>query len=281
MTSESSVILYALASGLVWGTGDFSGGLASRRTPVIVVIILSQFIGIVCLLSVIMLVSEPVPQWLDLFFGACGGAAMVIGLTAFYRGLASYPMGMVAPVAAAVSAMLSVLASLVLDGLPAVHQTLGLALAIAAIWAIAQGGTTVTMQLRHLGLPVIAGLGFAGFFILIDQVREGAVFWPIVAARCTAILLLALVILVARGLWQTPPFRQVPTIMVTGVLDTAGNAFFALAANAGRLDMAVVLASLYPATTVLLAWLILQERLNRQQWGGVIAALVAVMLMVW
>jgi drug/metabolite transporter (DMT)-like permease len=281
MTSESAVILYALASGLAWGTGDFSGGMASRRTPVIVVIILSQCIGIVCLLGVIMLVSEPFPQWLDLFFGACGGAAVVVGLTAFYRGLASYPMGMVAPVAAAVSAMLPIMISFVLDGLPAMHQTLGLGLAIAAIWTISRGDTTVSMQLHQVGLPVIGGLGFAGFFICIDQVHEGVVFWPIAAARCTAILLLTSIILVARRLWQAPASRQLPIIMVTGVFDAAGNAFFALAANAGRLDMAVVLASLYPATTVLLAWLILQERLNRRQWGGVIAALVAVMLMAW
>jgi drug/metabolite transporter (DMT)-like permease len=279
MASESSGILYALASGLTWGIGDFSGGMASRHTPVIVVIILSQCMGIVGLLSVILLVSEPFPQLLDLFFGACGGTAAVIGLTAFYRGLAIYPMGIVAPVSAAISAMLPVVVSFALDGWPAVHLALGLALAIAAIWTISRGGTTISMPWRQLALPAIGGLGFAGFFIFIDQVREGVVFWPIVAARCTAILLLALIILVARRLWQMPASRQVPVIVMAGVFDTAGNAFFALAANAGRLDIAAVLASLYPATTVLLAWLILQERLNRKQWAGVIAALVAVLLM--
>lgn len=219
------------------------------------------------------------PQWPDLVLGACGGTAGVIGLTAFYRGLASYPMGIVAPVSAAVSAMLPVIVGFALDGLPALHQTLGLVLAITALWIISRGGTTVSIQLRPLGLPAIGGLGFAGFFIFIDQVSEGVVFWPIVAARCTAILLLTLIILVARRLRQKPSSRQLPVIIVAGLFDTAGNAFFALAANTGRLDIAAVLASLYPATTVLLAWLILQERLNRQQWVGVMAALVAVVLM--
>jgi len=135
------------------------------------------------------------------------------------------------------------------------------------------------MQWRQLGLPVIGGLGFAGFFIFIDQVSEGVVFWPIVAARCTAVLLLALILAVARRLWQRPSSRQLPVIIVAGVFDAAGSALFALAANAGRLDIAAVLASLYPATTVLLAWLILQERLNRQQRVGVLTALVAVLLM--
>ena len=137
----------------------------------------------------------------------------------------------------------------------------------------------ISLQMRQLGLPAIGGLGFAGFFICIDQVSEGAVFWPIFVARCTAMLFLALIILVAQRLWQRPSSRRVPVIIMAGVFDTAGNAFFALAADAGRLDMAAVLASLYPMTTVLLAWLILHERLDRQQWSGVIAALVAVVLM--
>ncbi len=278
MTPELVGMLYALASGLTWGTGDFSGGLASRHTSVFIVIILSQTIGIMCLLSVIALFAEPFPQWSDLLFGACGGTAGVIGLSAFYRGLASSPMGIVAPVAAAISAMLPVLVSFALEGLPAAPQLLGLALAIAAIWTISQAGTTAAMSLRQLQLPAIAGLGFAGFFIFIDQVSDGVVFWPLVAARVVALILLASIIS-GKQLWQIPPRRRLPAIIMTGVFDTAGNALFAMAANVGRLDTAAVLASLYPATTVLLAWLILRERLNRTQWMGVVAALVAVMLM--
>lgn len=147
-----------------------------------------------------------------------------------------------------------------------------------AIWIISQAGETASVPLHQLKLPTIAGLGFAGFFIFIDQVSPGVVFWPLVAARATTMLLLACIIL-SKRLWELPPRRQFPVIIMTGVFDTAGNALFALAANIGRLDMAAVLASLYPATTVLLAWFILQERLNRTQWMGVIAALVAVLLM--
>ncbi len=278
MTSELASILYALASGLTWGTGDFSGGLASRRLPVFIVIILAQCIGVICLLSVIVLIAEPFPQWPDLLLGTGGGIAGVIGLTAFYQGLANSPMGIVAPVAAAISAMLPVLASFVFAGLPAMPQLIGLALAIAAIWTISQGGETASMQFDQLKLPAIAGLGFAGFFILIDQVSKGVIFWPLLAARCVTCALLLCLILVKRR-WQTPSRQHVPVLILAGVGDTAGNAFFALAANAGRLDIAAVLASLYPATTVLLAWLILKERLNRKQWRGVIAALIAVILM--
>lgn len=273
-------MLYALASGLTWGTGDFSGGLASRHTPVLIVVTLSQSIGILCLLGVIALSSEPLPPWRDLLFGSGAGLAGVIGLTAFYQGLARHPMGLVAPVAAAISAMLPVLVSFALEGLPAAPQMLGLALAIVAIWIISQSGGMTAIQRRQFQfkLPVIAGLGFASFFILIDQVSQGTVFWPLVAARCTTLALLASIILGKRQ-WQLPPRRRFPVIIMAGVFDTAGNALFALAANVGRLDMAAVLASLYPATTVLLAWFILKERLNGKQWIGVMAALVAVLLM--
>ena len=280
MAPEVAGMLYALMSGLTWGAGDFSGGMASRRTPVLIVMILSQGIGVFCLLGVIMLFAEPFPQWLDLVFGACGGVAGAIGLTAFYQALAIYPMGLVAPVAAAISAILPVVVSFADDGLPAAAQMLGLALAITAIWTISRGGATVSMQWRQLGLPVIGGVGFAGFFICIDQVSAGVVFWPIVAARCTAMLLLASVI-AGKRLWRTPSPQRFPAILLAGVFDTAGNTFFALAANVGRLDIAAMLASLYPATTVLLAWIVLREGLNRKQWAGVIAALVAIVLMAW
>lgn len=278
MASELVGMLYALASGLAWGTGDFNGGMASRHTPVLVVVILSQAIGIICLISVIALFSEPFPQWPDLLLGACSGIAGIIALTAFYQGLANSPMGVVAPVAAAISAMLPVLVSMAFEGLPAVPQLIGLALATAAIWTISQGGEVATTQFDQLKHPAIAGLGFAGFFILIDQVSEGVVFWPLLAARCTALLLLICIILGKRR-WQTPPRRLFPVLILAGVCDTAGNAFFALAANVGRLDIAAVLASLYPATTVLLARVILNEQLNRKQWIGVMTAVVAVICM--
>ena len=280
MAPEVASMLYALVSGLTWGAGDFSGGMASRRTPVVMVIMLSQGIGALCLLSAIIVSAEPLPQGGDLFFGACGGISGVIGLTAFYQGLAIYPMGAVAPVAAAISAMLPVLVSFVYDGLPAVTQTLGLGLAIAAIWTISRGGETASMQLRQLGLPTIGGVGFAGFFICMDQVSEGGVLWPVAAARCTATLLFACLI-AGKRMWRTPPLRRLPAMLMAGVFDTAGNTFFALAANVGRLDIAAALASLYPATTVLLAWLVLREGLARQQWLGVATAVIAIMLMTW
>lgn len=277
MTAEIATIIYALASSLTWGTGDFSGGLASKHTSVFIVILISQVIGIVSLLGVIAVLGEPFPHRSDLLLGAGGGISGVIGLAAFYRGLAISPMGVIAPIAAAISAAVPVVIGFFLDGLPATTQIIGLGLAVVAIWVISQAGETASLQLNQLALPVIGGLGFAGFFIFIDQVRDGAVFWPLIAARSASLLLLASLIL-GRQTRQTPSYRRWPVIIMAGVFDTAGNTFFALAADAGRLDIAAVLSSLYPATTVLLAWCVLKERLTRQQWMGVVAALVAVVL---
>jgi drug/metabolite transporter (DMT)-like permease len=123
----------------------------------------------------------------------------------------------------------------------------------------------------------LAGTGFALFFILIDQANETAVFWPLTAARLALVTCLAITIAV-RGIWQRPTRDQMPLIVLAGLLDALGNAFFALSARFGRLDLAAILSSLYPASTVLPAQVFLHERLNRPQWVGVFIALLALIL---
>lgn len=277
MIVEGTAITYGVASGLAWGTGDFSGGLASKRTSVLIVVILSQGVGALSMLAVALLFGELVPPGSDLFIGAAAGLAGTLALVAFYRSLAIHPMGIVAPIAAAVTALVPVGIGAVLEGLPAATQMIGFGLAILAIWIMSWTGGQIHVQLRVLTLPVAAGLGFAFFLIGIDQASHHAVLWPLVGARVTGISMLFAAVM-ARRQWETPSGRQFPVIMLAGLFDATGNVLFALAANAGRLDMAAVLSSLYPATTVLLAALVLNERLNRQQWSGVLMALGAVVL---
>jgi drug/metabolite transporter (DMT)-like permease len=271
---------FGLASAASWGAGDFSGGVATRRSNVYGVVIVSQAVGLVLLLALALLLAEPLPAANDLLWGAAGGMAGGIGAVALYRGLAVGRMGVVAPVAAVVSAGVPVAFGLFLEGLPAAPQLLGFALAFVAVWFVSRSGEGAQILLRELALPLAAGVGFGVFFIAIDHVSERAILWPLVGARIASLTMLLAVAALLRQR-ATPARGHLPLIALVGLFDAGGNAFYALAAQAGRLDVAAVLGSLYPAATVLLARFVLKERIARQQWLGVAAALAAVVLIAW
>lgn len=280
MGSEFLAIAFGLASAATWGSGDFSGGLASRRSSVYSVVIISQLIGTVFLVTLALSLGESIPTADNLILGGIAGVSGAIGLVALYLGLASGRMGVVAPVTAVVAAAVPVLFSLLTKELPATSQLLGFGMGLIAVWLLSSGGDGGAIQARELGLALTAGLGFGLFFILIDRVSHSAVFWPLVAARMASVSFLIILTIVRRG-WERPARNQLALIALAGIFDTGGNTFFVLATRMGRLDIAAVLSSLYPAATVLLAWLILKERLMPQQWVGVAAALVALIFITW
>jgi drug/metabolite transporter (DMT)-like permease len=148
-------------------------------------------------------------------------------------------------------------------------------LAFVAVWLVSQTGQG-RLQWRDVGLPLASGLGIGLFIVVISRVSGGQVFWPLVAARGASLSVLIGVTIAARRPW--PARRNLPIIAAAGVLDAAGNAFVVLAAHAGRLDVAGVLASLYPASTVVLATIILRERISRSQIVGLVAALTATVM---
>jgi drug/metabolite transporter (DMT)-like permease len=270
-------IAFGLAAASSWGTGDFCGGLASKRTHVYGVVLLSQLVGLGLLVALALLLSEPVPGLPDMLWGGIAGVAGTVGLAALYRGLATGPMGVVAPTAAVVSVILPLFFGLFLEGIPAWSKLLGFGLALCAVWLITRPRHGERIQARHLALPVLAGFGFGVFLILIDHVSAAAVLWPLASARAASVLVLLLALLLMRQPIAPAP-SPIPLIVLAGLFDTGGNAFYALAARAGRLDIAAVLGALYPAMTVVLARLILKERLSRQQGLGLAVALLAVML---
>jgi drug/metabolite transporter (DMT)-like permease len=204
------------------------------------------------------------------------GLAGAVGLVAFYQALAVGRMGIVAPIAAMLSAALPVLFGVLIEGLPGPLQLIGFVLAFIAVGLISGLGVAKGST-RGLGLALLAGLGFGSFFILISRVSHGAVFWPLAAARLSSLLFLLAVVLFRRQ--KILPAKSVwPVVFLAGALDVAGNVFFVLATHAGRLDVAAILSSLYPAVTVLLAIIILKERVTRLQAIGIVIALVAIPL---
>lgn len=275
--TDLQAVIYGLASAASWGAGDFGGGLASKRNHVVVVIIVSQAVGASLLLALALLLGEPLAGGRDLWLGAIAGLLGELGLVALYLALARGRMGVVAPVAAVVSAILPVLVGIAQEGLPTIMQLLGFGLALLAVWLLSRGSNHTPFSWSDLSLPMVAGIGFGLFFILIDRVSQGVILWPLITARLASITALVSYAAIQRQR-IIPAANQFPVMVLAGIFDSGGNAFFALATQAGRLDISTIVSSLYPAGTVILAWLILKEKLERQQWLGVLTALLALLL---
>ncbi|MDJ0722550.1 MAG: EamA family transporter [Desulfobacterales bacterium] len=274
---EALTIAFGLGSAVAWGAGDFSGGFATKRHPVLDVLFISQLIGGGLLVGLALLLAEPFPSRADLTTGALAGLFGTLGLACLYRGLASGRMGLVAPLSAVVTALVPVVFAFFHEGAPGVLQFAGFGAALVAVWCLAASRAAGRIQRREILLSLAAGGGFGLFFIFIDQASRETILWPLAAARCASLTMIGAILTVRRRrLRASGP--QLAIIALAGVLDMAGNAFFALAAQMGRLDVAAVLSSLYPLSTVLLARVLLNERLHRHQWAGVAAALAAMIM---
>ena len=197
-------------------------------------------------------------------------------MLALYRALAVGQMGVAAPVSAVVAAGVPVIAGSFIEGPPSTAQLIGFGLALVAVWFISRTGNSA-IRWRDLGLPIIAGLGFGTFYVLIGSAGQSAVWWPLVAARIGSLSALFMVTLIKRQP-RLVEKQALGLVVLIGVLEVGGNACYILARQAGRLDVAAVLASLYPAVTVWLAWFFLKERMYRLQSIGVLAALAAIVL---
>lgn len=274
MSSESIAVTCGLGSAMAWGAGDFSGGFASRKGNLMGVILISQFFGGLLLAIMAVLASETIPGTYDLLYGFLSGLCGCTGLTVFYWGLTHGRMGIVAPLSAVLTALVPIAYSAFFEGLPSLMQFAGFFLVLGAVWLLSAADNELRMTRMELGVALVAGLGFGLFFIFIDRANTHAVFWPLVAARVASVLLLCSMVVVGK---KTPrPLQgQWVFIILCAVLDAGGNALFSMAAHLGRLDVAAVLGSLYPASTVALACFFLKERLGRQQWAGVALAFVA------
>jgi len=276
-------ILFGLASALSWGAGDFTGGLAARRVGAYRSVFYGEVVGIIFLFIVISLTGEQMPGTHTMIFAGLAGVLGSIGLLMLYHAMAIGMMSIAAPVSALLAAALPVAVGLFTEGLPGMLTIIGFAFALMAVWLISQSGDGVKDILSHLSdlkLPLLAGIGFGFYFVLMHEATGdgGAVIWPMVFSRTGGVLLLVSYLLFTRSSWKIESSAW-PVITANGILDLGGNFFFILAGQAGRLDVAAVLSSLFPGATVMLAWVVLKERLNRNQWIGVACALIAIVLM--
>ena len=275
-------ILFGFLSALSWGAGDFSGGLASRKLGAYRAVLYADFFGLFLIGVVMTFHREPVPSLSVLINSVIGGALGSVGLLILYYSLTRGQMSIAAPVSALFAAVLPVIVGAITEGLPSGIQLVGFAVALTAVWLISRGNQTEPFRLQHLAdlrLPILAGVGFGSYFIFIHNATQetDAVLWTMIASRLAGTLLLFLIVLIRREPFAVPR-RAWNVVIFNAVLDLGGNFFYILASQTGRLDIAAVLSSLYPGTTVFLAWILLKERIAFQQWIGIAAALAAIVL---
>ncbi len=269
-------LLLALLSALVWGSGDFAGGVATRRGNQFQVLALSAFSGVV-MLSALALVRETLPSPSSLAWAGVAGLTTALGITSLYQGLAGGGAAMVAPIAAVVTAVIPVIFTAFTAGPPSASQFLGFVAALVGIWLVTRTPTGEQISSRSLKLALLAGTAFGAFLIVIAQVEGRLVFAPLAVAR-TVTLVTALLLLRLRGAALPSPASN-HMALLAGVLDAGGNVFFVLAQQRTRLDVAAVLSSLYPVATVALASVVWKERVSASQWAGIASCLIAVGLM--
>lgn len=266
----------SLASAGTWGAGDFAGGVAAKRVSVFRVVLLAHGCGFVSMLLLAWLTGENVPPRSELLWGAAAGIAGAFGIAALYKALSIGRMGIVAPVASVLTAMLPVLVGMRTEGLPDRWQFGGFGLALLSIWLIARPDGELGSR-RGLGLAVLAGIMFGLFLVAGKQAGHHGVFWPLVAARGASTLLMLVIVAFSAG-DERPVRGALVVVVLSGLLDSAGNALFIAATRHGRLDVAAVLSSLYPASTVILARMLLKERISPMQNAGIAGALLSVAL---
>lgn len=296
MFSIPANTLVALAAATTWGGGDFSGGMgvkaatgsADPTTGALRLVIVAHTVSLSVLLAILFLGHSGWGHGAPILWSLAAGVAAGISLTAFYMALARGEMGVSAAVSGLLAAAIPALVSSALEGAPGTLRLAGFVVAGAAIWAIAAGPSPENTpgSGRTMGLAIIGGLGFGFYFVALKLANGLGVLEPITLARIGSLLVctLLLTILSLRARSSAPSAKRSPWLnktalgwaMGVALLDTSGNLLFIASTRLGRLDVAAVLASLYPASTILLAAWRLHERPTRRQVAGMLLALAAV-----
>ena len=276
-----AAIALALGATLSWGVSDFFGGLMARRIAVLVVIAVSQCAGLTVIAIAVAAAGEPPPDAEFVPYAAAAGLAGVCGLASFYRGLAMGKMSVVAPISS-MAVLVPVIVGLATGDRPSALQTVGALVGIAGIVLASREAADESEGDRRVaagvGLALISALAFGSFFVGMDAAADHDPLWANLVNRGTSLSLALLAVLIFRPGFSGVGRATLPTLMTIGVLEMTANVAFAFAATEGLLSITSVLSSLYPVVVVVLAWLVLHERLQPSQKVGVAAALGGVAL---
>ncbi len=266
-----------MTSAIAWGLGDFGGGLMSRRAPLFGVVAVTQLVGMVVALVIAVARGEPLPTGPDLAWSIGAGLCGVVGMTSLYRGLAVGRMGVVAPATGVIGAVVPVLVGFALEGVPRAATVAGIAVALIAVVLVTRAPGRGSDRPSGFEWALIAGIAIGGFNICIGQLSDAGQFGPLVVLRLVQSLVLVTLIVSWRQPWRLQR-ADLAKLSVIGVLDMLGNVAFISAAQVGALAVATILSSLYPVTTVLLALVLLHEKVTRSHVAGIALTVAAIAL---
>lgn len=275
-------VVCSVAAVFLWGAADFSGGCGSRRANAFVVTAFSHICAFCLMLLVALAGHGALPSRTSIAWAVAAGAIGGFSLAIFYRALASGQMGLVAPIAALLGAAIPTLADIAMEGAPSRWTLAGFVLAILAIWLItrpeprSESDDSGSGRPKGAAMAALAGVGFAGFYLCIHQ-ASGSPVWLAAVSRIGSFTTTAIAVAVIRAPLKLDR-TAVALGMMAGFFDILASALFIFANEHGRLDEAVVITSLYPAMTVLLARVFLKEHFSPSRFVGLLAALAAVPL---
>jgi len=272
--------IYSVIAVFLWGGADFAGGCGSRRANAFVLTAFSHVCAFVLMFAIALAQHGVFPSRSSILWALAAGAVGGFSLAIFYRALASGQMGLTAPIAALMGAAIPTLADIAMEGAPSRWTIAGFVLAILAIWLITrpdpQAENDDSGHPRGVAMAALAGVGFAGFYLCIHQ-ASGSPIWIATISRIGSFAATAVAVVATRAPLSLDRPRAALG-MTAGCLDITASALFTFASEHGRLDEAVVITSLYPAVTVLLARVFLKEHFSRWKFVGLLAALAAVPL---
>ncbi len=269
---------YALAAVLAWGTSDFLGGYATRRANAFLFAVVFNLGGLLLMGTLAAATHAPFPSRHTVAWVVAAGMFGGIAVAIFFRALSAGQMGVTAPIGAVLGAAIPTLFSIFTEGLPGKVPILGFIFAAVGLWLITrtQAGQGEDAGRPHgIGLAVLAGIGFAGFYLCVRQAGDASVLWIVTLTRTGGLAITGLIVVLGGKFRDITP-AGLRWAVLTGCIDSLGTILFVRASQSGRLDEAVVISSLYPAVTVLLARLVLKEHLTRWRFAGLLAALAAV-----
>ncbi len=277
-----AAIAFGLLCSLLWGLSDYLGGVKSRTFAVPVVLAMMYLSSLAVMLAFVAARGEGPPPGENALAALGAGLVGIVGLSAFYRGLAIGTMSIVAPIAST-GVALPVIVGLIGGDNPGPVRSAGLALAVVGIVVASreddEGAADVRQQRLSIVLAIAAGLSFGSYFVLAEVASSGDVAWALVLSRASAFPIIATIaLLVLRRGGACPGRAELAALAGIGLLDLGANFFYNYASTIGELSSVAVASSLYPVTTVMLAALLLGERVQGVQRVGVVVALAGVVL---